>query len=332
MIRSYILIPVLLLMLFLPGKAQQQPMISQYMMNKYLVNPAMAGVTGYTDINITARQQYTGFHNPPQTFLLSAQTRLLEDSWILRRQKVEKKAKQASRARHVGLGGYVFNDKNGIISRTGMGLTYGYHINIRNSYQLSFGISAKAYQFKLDDRDAMVLDEMDPLLLNNKKSFFVPDASTGIYISGRGIYGGLAVTELFGSSLKLGKNRFKNYHTMRHFNLIAGYKWAATESLILEPSVLAKATVSTLQADVSLRLFYQGNYWLGLTYRTNNTLVTMAGFNLEGFYLGYAYDASLGAFRNYSGGSHEIIIGYRLGDNNTRRARWLRPDTSEIGE
>ena len=90
--------------------------------------------------------------------------------------------------------------------------------------------------------------------------------------------------------------------------------------------------MGAVQADVSFRAFYQRNYWLGLTYRSNNTLVTMAGFMVEGFYLGYAYDVSLGAFRNYSGGSHEIIIGYRLGDNNTRRARWLRPDTSEIGE
>jgi type IX secretion system PorP/SprF family membrane protein len=119
---------------------------------------------------------------------------------------------------------------------------------------------------------------------------------------------------------------------MRHFNLIAGYKWAASSSFMMEPSVLAKATTSSLQLDASLRAFYQRNYWLGITYRTNKTLVTMAGFMIDGFYLGYAYDASLGTFSNYSGSSHEIIFGYRLGDNNTRRARWLRPDTSEIGE
>ena len=305
-------------------------MVSQYMMNKYLVNPALAGVSGYTDFNITARQQYNGFQNAPQTFLLSAQTRLLEDSWILKRQKVEKKATKASRAKNIGVGGYIYNDKNGIISRTGVGLTYGYHINFNNDYQLSFGLSVTGYQFKLDDQDAYILDEGDPVLLAGKKTFFVPDAGTGVYLSGRGLYGGLSVSELFGSSLKLGKNKFQNYHTLRHFNLIAGYKWAISSSFMVEPSLLARATVSAFQMDASLRAFYQQNYWLGLTYRSNQTLVTMAGFTVEGFYLGYAYDTSLGALSNYSGASHEIILGYRLGDNNTRRARWLRPDTSEI--
>ena len=71
---------------------------------------------------------------------------------------------------------------------------------------------------------------------------------------------------------------------------------------------------------------------MGLTYRSNKTLVTMAGFMLDGFYLGYAYDTSMGALKNYGGGSHEIILGVRLGDNSTRRARWLKPDTSGIGE
>jgi type IX secretion system PorP/SprF family membrane protein len=161
----------LIVLTFLPGMAQQQPMISQYMINKYMVNPAFAGVSGYTSINMTARRQYSGFQNAPQTFLFSAETRLLEDSWILKRQKVEKKTMRASRAKHVGLGGYIFNDKNGIISRTGMGLTYGYHININNSYQISFGLSVTGYQFKLDDEGAFILDDQDPLLLANKKNF-----------------------------------------------------------------------------------------------------------------------------------------------------------------
>jgi len=40
----------------------------------------------------------------------------------------------------------------------------------------------------------------------------------------------------------------------------------------------------------------------------------------------------MGALQNYSGGSHELMVGVRLGENSTRRSRWLRPDVSEIGE
>ena len=206
------------------GMAQQQPLISQYGLNRYVINPALAGATGYTNINMTGRQMYSGFQNAPRTFVVSAETRLLEDIHILKRLRVEKNTNQASRTKNIGIGGYLFNDRNGIISRTGFQLTYGYHINFESQYQLSFGLSFSGYQFRIDDQNSLVLDADDPLLLSNKKSFFVPDANTGIYFSGKGFYTGLSITQLFGSSIKLGANKFESYQALRHFYLLAGYK------------------------------------------------------------------------------------------------------------
>jgi type IX secretion system PorP/SprF family membrane protein len=326
------IIPAFILGLPVSLRAQQTPMISQYMMNKFLVNPALAGVKGYTNISFTARQQYSMLENAPQTFVLSGDTRLLEDSWIRRKQKVEKKAKNASRNKNVGIGGYFFNDRNGITNRTGLQFTYAYHINFDNQYQLSFGLSVIGYQFKLDARNALIYSSNDPLLNNHKTTFFVPDANAGIYVSGKGLYAGLSASQLFGSYIKLGQNKFENYKTLRHFYLVGGYKWLVSHAVVLEPSFLARSTVDAFVLDATLRLFYQTDYWIGATYRTNKTLALMAGFMVDDVFLGYAYDATLGALQNYSGGSHELMVGIRLGDNSTRRSRWLRPDVSEIGE
>lgn len=326
------IIPVLFGVLPLSLQAQQTPVVSQYMMNKFLVNPALAGVKGYTNISFTASQQYSMLENAPRTFILSGETRLLEDSWIRRKQKVEKKAKNASRNKNVGIGAYFFNDRNGIINRTGMQFTYAYHINFDNQYQLSFGLSVSGYQFKLDDQGALIYSIDDPLLNNSRKTFFVPDANAGIYVSGKGLYAGLSASQLFGSYIKLGENKFENYKTLRHFYLIGGYKWLVSHAVILEPSFLARATIDAFLMDATLRLFYQTDYWIGVSYRTNQTLAFMAGFMVNDIFLGYAYDATMGALQNYSGGSHELMVGVRLGDNSTRRFRWLRPDVSEIGE
>lgn len=326
------LLSALVLLLMIPVSAQQRPVISQYMIDKYLVNPAFAGNSGYSIINLTARQQFMNFYNPPRTFIVSAQTRLLDDSWILKVRPVRKKTTKASRNRKIGLGGYIYNDRNGIINRTGFQLTYAYHINFNNKYQLSFGLSGSGFQYKLDDSESTLINQDDPLLIANKKSFFVPDANAGIYFSGQGFYSGLSVTELFGSYLKLGKNKFENYKTLRHLYLITGYKFAAGRSIILEPSLLVQTTVKNFQTEISTRIFYTKDYWIGITYRTNNTIVAMAGLQVDGIYFGYAYDATLGAIRSYSGGSHEIMVGLRLGDNNTRRMRWIQPDVSEVGE
>ena len=147
---------------------------------------------------------------------------------------------------------------------------------------------------------------------------------------GKGLYAGLSITELFGSSLKLGANKFESYQAMRHFYLIGGYKWAVSKQIILEPSFLAKANIDRVELDLSGKIYYQGNYWLGMSYRTNNTLVFMAGLSIQEFFMGYAYDASMGAIHTYGGSSHEIVIGLKFGENSTRRFRWLRPDVSDV--
>ncbi|NQU82031.1 MAG: type IX secretion system membrane protein PorP/SprF, partial [Bacteroidetes bacterium] len=57
---------------------QQLPSYSQYMMNGFLLNPALAGNDGYTSINLTAREQWLGISSAPRTHALSVQTGLLK--------------------------------------------------------------------------------------------------------------------------------------------------------------------------------------------------------------------------------------------------------------
>jgi len=86
---------LILLSLFGAGmvklQAQQLPQYSQYMMNKFLINPAVAGSEGYTAFNLTAREQWIGLENSPRTYAFSAQTRVLKNSFIARGASVKKK-------------------------------------------------------------------------------------------------------------------------------------------------------------------------------------------------------------------------------------------------
>lgn len=64
--------------------AQQLPIYSQYLFNKYLINPAVAGADGYTSLNLTTRQQWTGYQGAPQTYSLSYNGRLLKQKYLIR--------------------------------------------------------------------------------------------------------------------------------------------------------------------------------------------------------------------------------------------------------
>jgi len=306
--------------------SQQHPFYSQYMVDKFLVNPAVAGANGITTINLVSRQQYIGFENFPQTFALTAQTRLIEDSYILRRMKLRKNEKKASRSGRVGLGGSVFTDRNGIISRTGIQGAYSYHLNFNNQWQLSMGISVIAYQYRIDDSGSYIQDPGDPLLSNNKTSFFVPDANVGIFATTGSLFGGVTMTDLFGSNLKLGKDIFADYRTLRQFNLMAGYRFEISDDFAVEPSLLLQGTKTNFSLDLNARAYYLNDFWAGVSYRTNKTMVAMIGGVFDKFYLGIAYDFDMGPVRTYSAGSPELMFGLRFGDNNTRRFRWIRKD------
>ncbi|MBI5218027.1 MAG: type IX secretion system membrane protein PorP/SprF, partial [Bacteroidia bacterium] len=74
---------------FITARSQQFPLYSQYMMNGFLLNPAIAGTVTYVPVCLTVRQQWAGIKDAPQTVALSSHTLL---------------------GRAEGVGGYVFND------------------------------------------------------------------------------------------------------------------------------------------------------------------------------------------------------------------------------
>ena len=130
-------------------KAQQLPLYSQYILNGFMVNPAMAGYDGYTSFNTTARQQWLGFKEAPQTYSASWQTRVLRQSYKIINHPIRRKNLLIPSTKgRVGLGAYIINDVNAKLARTGASFTYAYHIFMNNN-QLSFGLSAKLFQYKI---------------------------------------------------------------------------------------------------------------------------------------------------------------------------------------
>ena len=130
--KRLILISISLFIVGQTIKAQQLPLYSQYMMNGFLLNPAITGSESYTPVRITARQQWIGIEGAPSTQAISAH--------------------HPFKSKNMGVGGYLFNDKFGPVSRTGILTSYAYHINLnRMDSKLGFGLSVCAFQYKMDE-------------------------------------------------------------------------------------------------------------------------------------------------------------------------------------
>ncbi len=320
--RIYIVI-VLIVIGSAAGYAQD-PIYSQYMLNTYLINPAVAGAEGLTAFNLTARREWAGYADGPSTYALSGQTRILKTSFRNRSRLIKARVRKRRPSGRVGLGAFVFNDVNARIRRTGFQATYAYHIYMRE-VQVSFGASAKFYQFSINvkENDGDLLS--DPLLLR-KNQKLSPDANVGVMVSTEKYYAGLSATSLFQSAIQFGGEASEfAYRTLRQYYLIGGYRIEPYKSpFAIEPSFLF-TTNEKLQysLDLNVKGYYKQDYWVGLSFRSSKALVMMFGARYQQFTFGYAFDHNFSDLSSIGKlGSHELMIGYKIGDT-ARRYRWL---------
>jgi type IX secretion system PorP/SprF family membrane protein len=245
----------------------------------------------------------------------------LKNSYISKKSAIRRRPPLGSRSGKVGLGAYIFNDKNGPIDRTGVQFSYAYHIRMRKS-QLSFGISAIAYQFTVDATKIKFQYE-DEFWQNAQKSIFIPDANIGVYYTDPKLYAGLSVSQMFQSALRLGERGYAEYKMKRYYYLTGGYDFPINDYFTIEPSVLLKTTGSFVwQADFNTKFIFNEEYWAGFSYRTGGALIFMGGVRVDKFFFGYAFDYTLSSIMKHSFGSHEFMVALKFGDN-ARRYRWL---------
>ena len=298
--------------------SQQLPLYSQYVLNSYLLNPAIAGSDGFTSVNLTSRRQWLGYKEGPQTYSLSAQSRLLK-----RRKKAVGGRVQGARSGNVGVGGNVFADRNGAITKTGASFSYAYHIHLQNTSQISLGISGSIIQVGID-KSKLIFDVDEPLMYTLGRNIYYPDASVGAFWSNSKGFLGISADQLFQSALKF-TDRDLQYRMLRQYYLLGGYNIPLGDIYDLEPSFLLKTNEKlTTQVDLGLKFFVSKNYWLGAYYRTayKGTYIISAGIRYNEFIFGYAFDYSNSSISNATYGSHEFILAMKFGDS-ARRYKWL---------
>jgi type IX secretion system PorP/SprF family membrane protein len=321
--------------------AQQSPQFSQYTMNEFLINPAVAGVDGRTILSMTARKDWVGFSdgiNTPQTYAISFQSRILKSQYNISSNKGGgNKLKKQSKGR-VGLGASLYTDVNGAIRRTGMQFTYTYHIYSQNS-QFSMGLTGSVIQlrfqtneltFRNNDNEIMLVVADDPA--------WMPDFGFGINYMTHEFHFGASVEQILETPYILGNSNIDysttNLGQKRHYFFIGAMrksftgnaKWEYEPSFLLRLYDLFDFSSGYYfpgsQLDISMKLFYDRKYWFGASYRTKFDFVVMGGLKYKKIYFTYSFDYGTNEILKSSYGSHEISISTKFGDSQ-RRYRWM---------
>lgn len=293
---SRLVLLALPLVIFTKGMdAQQLPQISQYMDNDYVINPASAGMDDYFEVNSMNRYQWTGIEDAPRTFTLSL--------------------KAPFRNPNVAMGGYLVVDNVGPTRRTGVQASYTYHFNLNEKLRLGLAASAGATQFSIDGTRITLATEGDPALWSQQMSGVYFDAKFGAMLHGEGFYVGLTLPQLMQNRVELYESVAKDIARLEdHYMLTGGYDFLVGSDFKITPSFLVKyVNPAPIKIDASCRVTYQNMVWIGGSFRNNDAWVAMAGYEWEEMVsIGYAYDFTTSNLRNYSGGTHEVVLGLRF--------------------
>ncbi|MBK6522564.1 MAG: type IX secretion system membrane protein PorP/SprF [Sphingobacteriaceae bacterium] len=99
--------------------------------------------------------------------------------------------------------------------------------------------------------------------------------------------------------------------------LTGGYFIGMDRDHGIKPSLLVRyVNNSPVTADINLNYYYKYQFGLGVSYRTNKSLVGIAEFGISHqLRVCYSYDCELNRLKKYQSGSHEILIRYYFGYN-----------------
>lgn len=267
--------------------AQQEVQFTMTWNNYSLLNPAATGLFNKHFASVCGRHQWVDFGGEPR--MISA---VYDFKW----------AKMNSGA---GLN-YVY-EMLGFEINQKINFNYSYQLNFKNERILSSGIAFGLSRKCIDFSNFIALDPTDPLLASNsKKADFSFNLNYGVLYKTPHYVVGLSVTDLNQSQYES-----LSYRNKRHYFLSCTYNANVGKKFILRPNVFIKSDLSSTQYDINLLALYKKRYWAGLTYRRSDAIAIMAGMDIKGKYrIGYSYDITTSELKNYSKGSHEVVIAF----------------------
>ncbi|TXE06765.1 type IX secretion system membrane protein PorP/SprF [Gelidibacter salicanalis] len=297
------------------------PIYSDYLTdNYYLIHPSMAGVANCAKIRLTARKQWFGQDNAPALQTMSINSRIGETQ--------------------SAVGAIVYNDKNGYHSQTAAYLTYAHHLMFsRNEIDLnmlSFGLSAGAIQYKLDE-STFLSDGYDPIISGVEQSATNFNIDFGFSYHFINFYAHATVKNVLNNDginvNERGIYKFDNLRTLLFsagnvFNKL-GSDWSYEPSILFLYRDGTKESSIDLNAKVYKEMEF-GKLWGGMSYRRsldgaefNNGagvssqklqyITPFVGVDYKNFVFAYTYSYQANSVVFNNGGFHQLTLGYNFG-------------------
>lgn len=295
---------LLLTAVFQFGFSQIEPQFSQYMYNRYLLNPAYAGSEDAVQVALLHRSQYVGIAN-----------RFIATQGFNFNLPLFKA--------NSGIGITAMNDLVGFMRATYVALNYDYRKKFKWG-NMQIGIAAGFIEASLDG--ALIrtpegnyiggFNHNDLKLPDNIQQGFAPDFSFGVYFNNEKYFAGAALQHIAFSDARIktpaGSTRLL---FTRNLTFMGGYDFKVGSKLKIMPNALLKTDLRKVQTDVALNFTVIDKVLTGVSFRgydakSVDALVVFLGVRIKGFQAVYSYDANLSYLTRFNSGSHEVSLRY----------------------
>ena len=291
-----IILTATLLVTMAGARAQQEVMVSQYMFNGLLLNPAYAGSHPWWSGSLLHRAQWLQVDGAPRTSMLAMDGPLMHGK--------------------MGLGFSLVHDRIGVSRDMELAGHYAYRLRIGDSH-LAFGLKAGLSIYSARLSDLTYWDENDAVFQTDVNNEVVGKFGFGIYWHDAMSYVGISVPTIYAAdgSITMDVAGAMDHYFTQHYYLNAGHIFPINEHFDLKPSFMVKyQPEAPIEVDLNCNVLYKERIWLGVGYRTGDAVIGMVEYQVnQHLRLGYAYDMTTNALRDHTSGSHEVMLGMDLG-------------------
>jgi type IX secretion system PorP/SprF family membrane protein len=308
--------------------AQQRPQYTQYILNNYILNPALSGIENYTDVKISSRDQWVGLSGAPRTMYMTIHAPIGKKDYKTSATSFNVPGDNPRGSRywenytasepHHGVGFSIINDKTGLYNRFSANISYAYHIGLSPITNMSAGFAGGIMKISRDASKATYdnNDLVDPAQGSVADIYKIrPDLSAGVWIYSANYFLGVSAQQIVPQKVSFVDDTL-GFKIVPHLFATAGYRFLVNDDINAIPSVMLKY-VSPLepQVDLNMKFQYRDLLWIGGSARFKYGYAAILGFNVGNtLNVGYAYDYTTTQLRTVSKGTHEIIIGFLLGN------------------
>lgn len=293
MINKNVLFLVVIL-LSLKGYSQQDPHYTMYMYNMNIVNPAYAGSTKHLNISVLGREQWVGITGSPSTYTANI---------------------HSSIGKGFGMGLSLITDKIGPQSENSLFADFSYTIPVSRTGKLSFGLKLGGALFSL----SRVSARDGEVALNQGLNEFFPNAGAGVFYHTNVFYFGFSAPNVINAKhlndkVKSNTDIISKAEEIEHYFITSGYVFDVNNYIKIKPSTMFKVVAgSPISIDLSLNFLFHDRFEVGVSNRLDDSWAGTFNFlATDAIRLGYAYDYTTSELNEFSRGSHEFFILYRI--------------------